>query len=200
MKIVWVSPEGDGLEFARAIATAGHDLVVYGASGDLPAVVKGALAPFCQAADLVVVDAPFALAPTRRSWKPSAESLFVDELRRHYHVTALGPTPTVDLLVGDARYLRKMCGRFEIPYARTADGDPWTSGAWFLGVSVVPDGPYLRPFAPLFKSVGFKGWFELTGVLHPLDGPIVTGACATWDQSLVPAFREAEWLHGMASA
>lgn len=198
MNIVWVSPEGDGKEIVDRVITAGHSVVAYGMHGlAAPYVVQGALAPFCRSADLVVVDGPFPLTPTRRSWKPANESLFVDELRRHYNVRAIGPTPTIDLLIGDRRYLRKMCGRFDVPYRQSAEGEPWSSGGWFLGNSVVPEGPYLRAWVPLFKSVGFRGWFELTGTVTP-DGPIVTGARADWDTSIIPDGREAEWFAEMA--
>jgi hypothetical protein len=117
-------------------------------------------------------------------------------------VVALGPTPTVDLLVGDARYLRKILGRFGIPTGPGGCGDdeePWSSGAWFLGHRIIPDGPYLANLAPLFRSVGFRGWFELTGFVSP-DGPIVTGCSAAWPADTLPTGREAAWLKEMEAA
>lgn len=198
MKIAWVSPEGQAATVARRVRDAGHHIVVYPATiPNLPSIQKHQLAPFCQVADLVVVDGPFPLEQTRRSWKPSRESIFIDELRRHYAVNAIGPTPTVDLLVGDPRYLRKNCYRLGIPYDRDAQGDPWSSGAWFQKDSIIPDGPFVRNFLPIFKAVGFRGWFELIGVIQ--DGiPVVTSCQAVWAEDTIPDGREADFLLEMA--
>lgn len=198
MKCLWVSPEGNGQPIAEALVHQGHTVVSWGPNAipGVNAVDRHALAPFAQAADLVVVDGPFPLTQTRRSWRPSNESLFFDELRRHYRVIALGPTPTIDLMVGDARYLRKICGRFAIPYG-AGDGEPWSSGAWFFGAHVIPEGPYLKALAPLFRSVGFRGWLELCGVVTD-DGPTVQTCNASWPLDVIPDNTEARWLETMA--
>jgi hypothetical protein len=179
---------------------AGHTIAVYGESDDLPAITAQATYAFAKAADLVVVDSTFPLERTRRSWKPSPASTFVEELRRKHDVVALGPTPTVDLLVGDRRYLRKWCERLGIPWQHDSDilGPAWTSGAWFKANDVVPPGPYLESWKPLFKSINFRGWFQLDGRMTP-DGPVVNGASATWSPSAIPDAREAEFLRGMAA-
>jgi hypothetical protein len=199
MKVLWVSPEGAGWATAQGLIAAGHTVVGWGL-GASNLIAREGLAPFARAADLVVVDGTFPLVPTRRSWRPSTESLFFDELRRHHQVIALGPTPTVDLLVGDARYLRKIMGRFGIPCesmsGSMSGSEPWSSGAWFHGNKVTPDGPYLASLVPLFKSVGFRGWFELTGVVTG-DGPLVTGCNAAWPPDTLPDGREAAWLQAM---
>lgn len=197
MKIVWVSPEGEHLPIAHRIKDQGHAVVAYGVAGDLPVVPKTMLAQTAKVADLVVVDGPHPLRKTRRSWAPSVDSLFFDEMRRHYDVVALGPTPTVDLLVGDPRYLRKMCTRFDIPFDVQAVGDSWSSGAWFRGKEVIPPGPYLDPFQPLFSAVGFRGWFCLHGVLTS-DGPIVQAADASWAADTVPEGQEVAWLSNLS--
>lgn len=209
MKVVWVSPSGAGLDLARGCRTAGHQIVAYlpsparteaptEASTDLPEVPKSGLAQACRVADLVVVDGPHPAEKTATSWRPSVDSLFFDELRRHHRVTALGPTPTIDLLVSDPRYLRKMCRRLDVPYATAADGEPWGVGAWFKAKEVVPPGPLLAPWVPLFKSVGFRGWFALIGVVTS-DGPVVTGASADWPIEAVPNDRTAEFLQHLAA-
>ena len=197
MKVAWISPKGYGLGIARSIRDQGHQIVVYSPLlHDLPTVEKHQLAFFSQKADLVVIDGPFPLEPTRHSWKPAREAVFIDELRRHYNVLALGPTPTVDLLVGDARYLRKNCRRLGIPYDRGGTGELWTSGAWFRKDAIIPDGPFVRSFLPIFKAVGFRGWFELTGVLQ--EGiPVVSGCQAVWAEDTIPEGREAEFLQQM---
>lgn len=193
MKIVWVSPRGDNLSVAGILQSQGHQVVTYGITGELPVVPKAGLAQAAVVADLVVVDGPHLLERTRRSWKPSQDALFFDEMRRKHGVTALGPTPTIDLLVGDRRYLRKTCTRFGVPFDLTALGEPWMSGAWFKAHEIIPPGPYLDPFAPLFKAVGFRGWFQLQGVMTT-DGPMVQSADASWAADTVPTGLEYSWL------
>jgi hypothetical protein len=197
VKITWVSPAGAGLDLALACRTAGHQIVVYGATSALPAVPKEGLAQACRVADLVVVDGPHPAERTPSSWRPSQDSLFFDELRRHHRVTALGPTPTIDLLVADARYLRKMCRRFGVPYG-AAEGEPWSSGGWYRSKEIVPPGAFLEPWAPLFRSIGFRGWFQVDGVLTE-DGPVVTGASADWPAETIPVDRTAEFLQHLAA-
>lgn len=202
MKILWVSPSGTGIETAVRLVATGHTVVSWGPHGAAYAGTSGidrmGLAPFAQVADLVVIDDIFPLVATRRSWRPSTESLFFDEMRRHHDVVALGPTPTVDLLVGDARYLRKIMGRFGIPSGKEdLTAEPWSSGAWFHGSKVTPEGPYLASLVPLFKSVGFRGWFELIGHITE-DGPVVTSCNARWPADTLPEGREAAWLEEMA--
>lgn len=193
MKILWISPRGDGTVLAERLRASGHQVVAYGESQNLPLVQQPNLFQFAKASDLVVVDGSFPLVRTRRSWRPHQDALFFDELRRAYNVAALGPTPTVDLLCGDRRYLRKWCHKLNIPYDPDATGDPWASGAWFKGNDVIPPGPYLEAWKPLFKSVGFRGYFELLGVVTP-DGPVVQAASSAWPTDQIPEGREAEFL------
>lgn len=196
MRIVWVSPTGAQGHIASLLRQQGHAIVSYGTVIEgVPAIAKPLLAQTTRSADLVVVDSPFPVAKTRRSFKPSQDSLFFDEMRRKHKVVALGPTPTVDLLVGDARYLRKMCTRFGVPYDKQAEGPEWSSGAWFVP-EPVPVGPYLGSFVPLFKCVGFRGWFCLHGVITE-DGPVVQSADAVWASDTIPEGKEAEWLKAM---
>lgn len=199
MRVLWVSPTGAGLDVARNVIKAGHNIVTLGQTCELPWIEKKAAYGFAKAADLVVVDGPFPLDRTRRSWKPTAASTFWEELRRTHGVTALGPTPTVDLLVGDQRYLKKWCERLAVPFQDPTDilGPDWTSGGWFRENDIVPTGPYLESWKPLFKSIGFRGWFQLDGRMTP-DGPVVTGVSATWPDVL-PEGREAEFLKEMAA-
>lgn len=198
MKILWVSPLGAGIDLANRLKDT-HQVVVYGEGARLPLVKQQDLYTFAKHSDLVVVDGPFPVVRTRRSWRPHQDALFFDELRRQYNVTALGPTPTVDLMVGDRRYFRKWCERLRVPYSATTDigSKSWSSGGWFKGNEVIPPGPYLDVWKPVFKSVGFRGFFELHGYLGS-DGPIVTGCSASWYAQDVPEGREAEFLQEMA--
>ena len=188
VKIAWVSPEGAGKDTALRLREQGHTLISWPADVGVPLAPRDKLASFCRAADLVVVDGPFPCDRTIRSWKPSVASLFVDELRRKYRVKALGPTPTIDLLCGDQRYFKKWCRRLSITWTNTAL-DPWESGGWFDGKTFTPTGPYLESWKPLFKSVGFRGWWQLTGV-----GEALVGCDARWNPAAIPDGREAEFL------
>lgn len=197
MKLLWISPRGEGLDMATRIRESGNQVVVYGEGAGIPLVAQQDLYKFAQLSDLCVIDGSFPLVRTRRSWRPHQDALFFDELRRQYHITALGPTPTVDLLVADRRYLRKWCGKLGINYEPKSDAglSDFSTGAWYRGSDVIPPGPLLASWQPLFKSVGFRGWFELTGSMGP-DGPVISSANASWPE--VPAGQEVDFLTKMA--
>ena len=216
MKLLWISPRGEGLDLATRLRESGNQVVVYGEGAGLPLVQQKDLYKFAELSDLCVIDGSFPLVRTRRSWRPHQDALFFDELRRAYHVSALGPTPTIDLLTGDRRYLRKWCGKLGIAYEQpglarllessaTGEGtgpqragmSDFSTGAWFRGADIVPPGPYLASWQPLFKSVGFRGWFELSGYVGP-DGPVVTGANANWPSD-IPEGSELDFLIKMSA-
>ena len=193
-----VSPRAEGADLATRLRETGHAVVTYGEAVGLPLVAQKDLYQFARASDLVVVDESFPLVRTRRSYRPHQDALFFDELRRAYDIKALGPTPTIDLLIGDARYLKKWCGKLGIAYDTKADGESWSSGAWFRKDDVIPPGPLLESWKPLFKAVGFRGWFELRGVIGA-DGPIVQAAVSTWPVEQIPAGQEADFLRRISS-
>lgn len=217
MKLLWISPRGEGLDLATRLRESGNQVVVYGEGAGLPLVQQKDLYKFAEISDLCVIDGSFPLVRTRRSWRPHQDALFFDELRRAYNVTALGPTPTIDLLVADRRYLRKWCGKLGIAYehaglAGTDEVNPeggdgqrplrpsvsdFATGAWFRGSDIIPQGPLLASWQPLFKSVGFRGWFELTGYIGE-SGPVITGASSAWPSDL-PDGQELDFLKKMAS-
>ena len=195
MNIAWISPSGAGREIVQKLLQTEHTVIAYGEDVGVPSIEKKVLAPVCRNADLVVVDGTFPLKDTKRSFRPADVSLFLDELRRKHRVVALGPTPTIDLLVQDARYFTKWCRRLGIPHARKIhEGEAWTSGAWFVGNEVIPPGPFLEPWKPIFKSVGFRGWFELYGM-----GETVLTCSADWTDAPVPPDQVAEFLVAMAT-
>jgi hypothetical protein len=201
VKVLWISPEGKGFPNAEQLVKEGNKVVAYGSTAPdpIPNVPKEALWTFAKAADLVVVDGSFPLERTRRSFKPSQDALFFDELRRKYAIACLGPTPTLDLIVGDPRYLRKWCARLGLVYGpeRPLEGaTPWEAGAWFIGNDIVPPGPLLLPWKPIFKAVGFRGWFHLTGWVGG-DGVHVTGAETTWPADSLPNDKLTEFLWRM---
>src|SRR3990172_9037013 len=200
MKILWISPRGDGAEIAGRILRRGHQLVLYGEGAGMPLVRQADLWAFARVTDLAVVDSSFEVVRNKRSWVPHRDALFFEELRRKHHFVALGPTPTVDLLVGDRRYLRKWCRTLGIPYVpETPDGtEPWSSGAWFRKNDVIPPGPYLQEWVPLFKSIGFRGWFALHGYIGE-DAPVVTACSSSWPPESIPEGREAEFLLEMVT-
>lgn len=117
MKIVWVSPFGDGWSIAKKLRDAGNRIVYFcpepgnkNALGYLPRVSEGQWYDFASKADLVVVDGNFPSRQTRRSWEPSDYSLKLQQLR-HKGIPLIGPTPTTELLESDPRYLRKVLTR-----------------------------------------------------------------------------------------
>lgn len=200
MDILYISPTGGPkLDLVTRLRTGGHRVATYGATPD--AISKVQLFTFIKHATLAVVDGPFPVEPTSHgSWRPSVDSLFIEETRRHHAALAAGSTPTVDLLVGDRRYFRKWCRRLGLPYTAEAavDSVPWESGAWYRERDIVPDGPYLRVWQPLFKSVRFRGWFELRGYISPHESaPVVTGCAATIPVDSIPEGREAEFLQAL---
>ncbi len=213
MKLLWVSPRGEGIDLATKIRDAGHQVVMYGEGAGLPLVQQQDLYKFAKLSDLVVVDGAFPVVRTRRSWRPHQDALFFDELRRAYGIVALGPTPTIDLLVGDRRYLRKWCSKLGITFEPAANpgvsgsvaeadlphgsGEPWATGAWFRDKDIIPPGPLLASFAPLFKSVGFRGYFELSGYIGQ-DGPVVQRASTAWLDNDLPAGAEVDFLLRMS--
>lgn len=215
MKILWISPRGNGLDLASRLRVAGNQIVVYGEGAGLPLVKQKDLYKFAELSDLTVIDGSFPLVRTRRSWRPNQDALFFDELRRQYNTICLGPTPTVDLLVGDRRYLRKWCGKLGIAYEPRMDrldqqSEPnsdatvrdqlsdFSTGAWFRDKDIIPPGPLLASWQPLFKSVGFRGWFSLTGYVGK-DGPVVQSASADWPVGDLPDGQELDFLKRMAA-
>jgi hypothetical protein len=163
-----------------------------------PGIEKGKLYEFVKHADLSVVDGPFPLEATSHgSWRPSTDSLFVEEVRRKHGAIAIGPTPTIDLLVGDKRYFRKWCKRLNLPYSKGGIGEPWSFGAWFRERDIIPEGPYLAPWRPLFKSIRFRGWFELCGFIDE-SGVAVTHCRADWPPESIPEGKEVEFLRTLA--
>jgi len=202
MKLLWISPRGNGLDLASRLREAGNQVVVYGEGAGLPLVRQKDLYKFAELSDLTVIDGSFPLVRTRRSWRPHQDALFFDELRRAYSTVCLGPTPTVDLLVGDRRYLRKWCGKLGIAFSTDptlpAGVSDFSTGAWFRDKDIIPPGPLLASWQPLFKSVGFRGWFELTGYIGE-DGPVVNGATADWPVNELPADHELDFLVKMAA-
>jgi len=167
MRVLWISPTGTGLAAVQPLLDRGDTVVGYGPTVNerLPEVKQAQLYPFAAKADLLVVDSPFPLVKTPSSWRPSQESLFIEELRRHHQIRTLGATPTVDLLHGDARYLRKWCKRLALVYD-PAPGEPaWEQSAWW---SDMVDDISLAPWKALFQTIQFRGYFTLRGVVDDL--------------------------------
>lgn len=127
MKILWISPFGDGWSMAHKLREAGNKVVYFcpepgntNGLGYLPRATEASWYRFAERSDLVVVDANFPSRQTRRSWEPSDYSLRLQQLR-HKGVNVLGPTPTTELLENDLRYCRKVLGRVGLQPSASAD-------------------------------------------------------------------------------
>ena len=141
MKIVWVSPNGDGWSLAYRLRELGNKVVMYNpknknGQGYLPQVTSAAWLDYARKADLVVCDGVPDSRRTRRSWSSSDLSVDLQQLR-HSGVPVLGPTPTTEPLHNDPRYRKKILTRHELDYApdvvdgvhvtvsRDPNGTPW---------------------------------------------------------------------------
>lgn len=144
MKIVWVSPNGDGWSLAYRLRELGNKVVLYNpknknGQGYLPTVTSAAWLDYARKADLVVCDGVPDSRKTRRSWSASDLSVDLQQLR-HSGVSILGPTPTTELLHNDPRYRKKILSRHGLDYASdipdgavcvTVSRDP-NAGYWII--------------------------------------------------------------------
>lgn len=117
MKIMWVSPHGDGWSIAAKLRDSGNRVVYWcpdhknkNGANLLPQASAASWLSYATRSDLVIVDGNFDSRPTRRSWEPSDAVRDLQQLR-HRGVRVVGPTPTTELLENDPRYLRKFLGR-----------------------------------------------------------------------------------------
>src|SRR3990167_9302651 len=121
MKIMWVSPNGDGWAAAKKLRDGGNKVVYFNPSenknglGYLPSVPEAAWKDYALKADLIVVDANFASRPTRRSFSPSDYVLDLAQIRR-LGMSYIGPTPTSELFENDLRYQKKILSRLGLSY------------------------------------------------------------------------------------
>lgn len=139
MKIVWVSPNGDGWSLAYRLRELGNKVVLYNpknknGQGYLPQVTSAAWLDYARKADLVVCDGVPDSRRTRRSWSSSDLSVDLQQLR-HSGVAVLGPTPTTELLHNDPRYRQKILRRHDLDYAPDL-----VDGAVAITVSRDPNG------------------------------------------------------------
>lgn len=121
MKIVWVSPNGDGWSLAYRLRELGNKVVLYNpknknGQGYLPQVTSAAWLDYARKADLVICDGVPDSRRTRRSWSSSDLSVDLQQLR-HSGVPVLGPTPTTELLHNDPRYRKKILSRHGLDYS-----------------------------------------------------------------------------------
>ena len=127
MKMLWLSPYGDGWSIAAKIRDAGHKVILVSPAenqngvGYLPKVALEAdWLPYAMKSDVVVVDNAFPSRRTKRSWNPSNEALLLTDIKRK-GVPVMGPLPTMELLENDERYARKILQRFALPYLQGGD-------------------------------------------------------------------------------
>lgn len=199
MRILWMSPEGDGWGIAYKLREAGHKVVYWGPDpenknglGLLPRIPEADWQDYAKRSDLVVVDANFASRRTRRSWEPSDEVLELQSLRRH-GVHIIGPTPTTELFQNDRRYQRKLLARSGLestptiptsdpttlarctlgPFGQTSLGFRFRAGEVNLQESVFPVAPDNRLITQVLG--GFQSLIERTGHSSYLHFDVVLG-------------------------
>lgn len=144
MKIVWISPQGDGWSLAYRLRELGNRVVLYNpknknGQGYLPEVTSAAWMDYGMKADLVVCDGVPDSRRTRRSWSASDLSVDLQQLR-HSGIPVLGPTPATELLHNDLRYRKKILLRHNLDYVQdgvedaiplTVSRDP-NGGCWLV--------------------------------------------------------------------
>lgn len=116
MKILWLSPHGDGWSLAAKLREAGHRTIYFcpdpgnqNGDGLLPrANGNASWKDYAAKSDLVVVDGNF---PSRRTRRSLEASDFSYALRTLSGPQVQGPVPTTELLESDTRYLRKILHR-----------------------------------------------------------------------------------------
>lgn len=115
MKILWISPNGDGWSIAAKLREAGNK-VVYASDSlagqhFLPALKLREAEGYVERADMVVCDGNFESRQTRRSWEPSDSVLQLSAAVKKRGVPYIGPLPTTELLENDRRYQAKILKR-----------------------------------------------------------------------------------------
>lgn len=168
MKILWVSPFGDGWSIAYRLREAGNRVVYANLAengngrGFLPEVPRPLenWPHFARRADLVFVDATPPSRRTRRGgFEASDVSLELARLR-FAGVPVIGPTPTTELLQNDPRYQRKILARLGLPVPG-APGDESEIGVR----CTVSRGP-LGQASLLFREIEPEG--HLVDYVYPL--------------------------------
>jgi len=118
MRIMWVSPHGDGWGIAYRLRQAGHKVVLYNpknknGAGYLPQATDATWYDLAKKSDLLVCDGTPDSSHTRRSMEASDLVRALAQLK-HDGVPYTGPLPTTELLENDPRYLAKHCARLAI--------------------------------------------------------------------------------------
>lgn len=124
MRIMWISPFGDGWSIAAKLRDSGNKVVYFcpdpknkNGSGYLPRVSEAEWMDYAKRSDLVVVDNNFESRRTRRSFAPSRYVEDLGAIRRLPNVQYIGPVPTSELIENDPRYQAKIAKRLGLPLA-----------------------------------------------------------------------------------
>ena len=143
MKVLWISPWGDGWAMAAKIRDAGNKVVYYcpdphnkNGLGLLPRASEATWENLANKSDLVICDGVFPSHKTRRSWHPSDMVQRLTQLRKR-GVPFVGPTPTTELITNDERYRQKILTRFALGSSFTS---PKESAGLKACLSVAPGG------------------------------------------------------------
>lgn len=131
MKVLWLSPYGDGWSIAAKLRTGGEKVILVSpkdnrnGEGYLPKIaLETDWLSYAEKSDVVIVDNVFPSLQTKRSWNPSQESLGLATIKKK-GVPVIGPLPTMELLENDERYARKILYKFSLPRADFKSGDDY---------------------------------------------------------------------------
>lgn len=128
MKIVWLSPYGNGWSIAHRIREAGNKVILWtptqNGSGYLPTIPWSQAETMVNKADLVVCDNNFPSRPTRRSWEASDQVMMLNAIVKKRGVPYVGPLPTTELIENDPRYMKKVAKRCGLPLSGEVGAEP----------------------------------------------------------------------------
>ena len=131
MKILWISPYGEGWAMAYKLRAAGNKVVLWSGNknglGYLPQVAKADLESYITKADMVVMDANAASRPTRRSYEPSDLVMMLNAAVKKRGIPYIGPIPTSELIENDSRYCAKVLRRLGLEASIISDSLSWLS-------------------------------------------------------------------------
>jgi hypothetical protein len=216
MRILWISPKGDGWSLAASLRKEGAKVVYFcpdphnkRADGVLPRATASNWKELARKADQIYVDGNFQSRRTRRSWAPSTWIEDIKDVVREYNKEEVyaGPTPTTELLQHDTRYLKKVLKRVGLTWGDPSKGETlWlhTDARGTTHLELQEKGAsYLVPSAPMgsllygpgklliyLREMGYKG--PVSYQINPEGGVCAVKASFTYPTAFGQAHLQLE--------